>query len=180
MSANSLPDLEYIRQRLHYDPLSGKLYWKARPDNPKKWNDRYAGLEAFTANHGSGYKVGAVDSKNYLAHRIVWAIHYGEWPDGEIDHIDHDRANNKIENLRCVSRVENCHNMSAYKTNTSGATGVYWFGARNKWKVEIWVARKKIHIGYYEDFHEAVTARKRASEYYRFHKNHGIQISGAA
>ncbi len=174
MSAKLLPDPEYLRQRLRYDPSSGKLFWLPKSIDVNGWNKKYSGREAFTAKMRNGYLTGAVDSKNYLAHRIAWAVYYGKEPNGEVDHIDHNRANNCITNLREVSRTENCRNMSAYSTRTSGITGVHWYPMRQKWKAEIWVNYKKICLGYFSDINDAAKARSQAERKYSFHANHGI------
>jgi len=107
--------VQYLREALDYDPESGKLIWKVRPDHHGR-NRRsiakirsFANKEAFTAVQTRGYNCGIIGGVQYLKHRVVWAIHTGEWPpeDMVIDHIDGDRKNNRISNLRCVTQKEN-------------------------------------------------------------------------
>lgn len=113
------------------------------------------------ANQSDGYACVRVGGRALLAHRIIFAIVYGRMP-GEIDHINGNRIDNRIENLRDVSSSENSHNYKRPNTNTSGFTGVCWSTHHQKWKVEIRLNNRRIHIGYFEDFEEAVQARKLA------------------
>lgn len=99
---------------LAYDPDSGRLFWLPRlppifpisKDN-SIFNKRYAGTEAFRTQDKYGYRMGRILGRAYKAHRVGWAIHTGAWPVGDIDHIDGDPSNNRICNLRDVSRAEN-------------------------------------------------------------------------
>ena len=93
MADRDLPSIDYLRQRLRYEPETGKLYWRDAPTLPKVWRIRYANGEAFTSDNSSGYRMGRIDCRGFLAHRVIWAIVNGAWPEGQIDHIDHDRAN---------------------------------------------------------------------------------------
>jgi hypothetical protein len=139
------PDItpELCRQLLRYEPETGKLFWKARPasffahsfnrwggiktaeTNALIWNRKYAGKEAFTAN-SRGYRTGRMFDWQYFAHRVIWAIVYGEWPvvGMDIDHINGDKSDNRIANLRCVSHQENGQNAKRPNNNTSGRIGV--------------------------------------------------------
>lgn len=99
-------DISYLRDILHYDEDTGKLYWRENSHKSNTWNLRYPDEEAFTCIAASGYLVGKIDGKQYRAHRIAFAIYHGYWPD-EIDHIDRDKINNRIDNLRDCSRSEN-------------------------------------------------------------------------
>lgn len=99
----------------------------------------------------------------------------GETPDGmQIDHINHDRSDNRIQNLRMVTKISNGRNLTKKINNTSGVTGVSWYKSRGKWRVQIMVDRKSMHIGYFSDFESAVAARISANERYGFHKNHRV------
>lgn len=64
-----------------------------------------------------------------LAHRLAWLLHYGEWPEGDVDHIDRNKSNNRIDNLRDVSRSQNLLNM-----DTPLLKGITWDRSRNKWR----------------------------------------------
>lgn len=138
------------------------------------WNAEYADCEAFVCVDVRGYKGGAIFDVTFRAHRVIWAMVHGKWPEDEIDHINHDKADNRIENLRDVTRQENCRNRSMNSNNTSGTTGVHWSNAS-----KIWVARIKIgggalvHIGSFKNKQDAIDARKAAEIKYGFHLNHG-------
>jgi len=111
--------------------------------------------------------------KSCAAHKIAWIYMTGHWPDSDIDHIDHDRKNNKWTNLRMVSRQDNMRNASLSKANTSGFTGVTWCNQQKQWRAQICVDGKSIKLGRFNEIDEAITARKTANNKYGFHKNHG-------
>lgn len=174
MNFKSDIDPEILRLRLRYCRETGLLFWKESEICQKGWNTRWAGKEAFTAYSRDGYKRGTVFRKGLQAHRVVWAIYYGEWPEGNIDHIDHDKTNNRIENLRIVTNVENQRNMSKQKRNKSGVTGVHWKERDNRWQASIGVNGKTKALGYFKNFEDAVSRRKIAEIEYGFHENHGM------
>lgn len=91
----------------------------------------------------------------------------------EIDHVDHDTTNNKLSNLRLVSKKVNCKNKSLYKSNKSGACGVCWHKDARKWNAYIKIDGKRKSLGYYHDVDDAIKARKDAEIEFCFHKNHG-------
>ena len=102
-----------------YDPETGGFVWRERPaehfpegrPTPERraamWNGKYAGKPAFTSACPRGYLRGAVRGMNVYAHRAAFACVHGRWPAGEIDHINRDKSDNRIENLREVSHREN-------------------------------------------------------------------------
>jgi HNH endonuclease len=106
-----------------------------------------------------------VDGVKYYAHRIAWALFYGEEPPAEIDHIDHNKANNAIWNLRAASHRQNMANSSIKKNNISGVPGVYRNHA-GKWEAFIQLNGKSKTLGSFADFDAAVAARVRAAAQY--------------
>jgi hypothetical protein len=142
------------------------------PARVKGWNDRFAGKEAFSKLN-SGYLQSHILGSRYLAHRVVWLLHYGKWPTGHLDHINGIRSDNRAVNLREVSYAENSKNHRPHKTNTSGVMGVVWHKRDKKWQAGIMVSGKTIHLGQFTEKADAVSARKQAEKDYGFHENHG-------
>ncbi len=123
----------------------------------------------------AGYLVVKLGVKYFALHRLAWLYVYGYMPEGVIDHLDHDKQNNAIHNLREVSQTDNCKNHKLSKKNTSGAVGVRWNERLEKWTAAIKVDRKNIHLGVFDSFEEAVAARAEANIKYGFHENHGTE-----
>lgn len=156
--------------KLSYDPDTGLFKWAETARRG------FVGRQAGCFCPRDGYIRIRIDGKLELAHRLAWNMHYPDnpvTPDEQIDHINHNRTDNRICNLRKASNTENSRNASIGRNNTSGALGVWFEKRRNKWSVEIKVDRKKIHIGQFDNFDEAVAARKAAEVKYGFHENHG-------
>lgn len=176
-----LPSPETLRKLLRYEPETGKLFWKRRgacgfssAKSMNAWNARYAGKDAFTSRGGaSGWHQGAVWGRLLLAHRVAWAIHYGEWPKKQIDHINGDASDNRIENLRDVDHAENMKNRRVHKNSKSGVIGVYWCKSSGSWRADILVNGKKHHLGRFAKKDAAAAARKSAEKKFGFHPNHG-------
>ena len=153
---------EDMVQVVAYDPDTGVLSWLIdAAHNVKK------GSEVKTKNTG-GYLVFRYQGTLYLAHRVCWLLHTGEWPCEMLDHINGDKADNRAVNLREVGATGNAQNMKKYYTNTSGQPGVST-DVRGKWTVRL----GKIHLGTHADYDKAVAIRKAAEEIYGYHKNHG-------
>jgi hypothetical protein len=172
--------IKVLEQVLEYKPETGKLYWKPRPTEmfpseriAKTWNTSWAGREAFTAVNDNGYFVGAVFAKNLRAHRVVWALKHGEWPQGQIDHINGNRLDNRLSNLRCVSHQANGKNQKLRSTNTSGLTGVDYVARLSKWRAQIIDNGKNKYLGVYPTAEEALSVRREWEAKLGFHANHG-------
>lgn len=144
------------------------------------WRDDAAGRKArkgeVAGHSGSkGYTSIWYSGRKYLAHRIIWEMHNGPITGGlEIDHINHNPGDNRIENLRLTNRGGNLKNKSKYSSNSSGVTGVHWRKDKRKWQAKIRVNKNFIHLGYFNDILDAELARKKAEEEYGFHDNHGV------
>ena len=188
MTKRPLPTPATLRKLLRYDPETGKLFWRTRPvemfgnnKQPAKWrwqswNARFSGQEAFTTDK-DGYKMGAIFNVKHRTHRVIWALVHGKWPKDEIDHINHNRSDNRIENLRSVSGHENKKNQSLGSRNTSGFIGVTWASNISKWRARVWVVGVPKHIGVFENKEDAVMAREDFAILNGFHKNHGRTVS---
>lgn len=178
MASKALPTPDMLRNLLSYDPETGALTWLHRPASLFKcekdamlWNAKNAGKKAFTCLK-RGYLMGAIFGKTVPAHRVIWALRHGAWPSQDIDHINGDRNDNRIANLRCVSRTENCRNKTRQVRNKSGRTGVHWCSTNEKWVAAIGIGLTKKHLGMFHSFASAVAARARAERKYGFHVNH--------
>lgn len=136
------------------------------------WNSKYAGKKALSTVDLKGYKFGSILKRLHRSHQVIWAMCYNEWPD-QIDHINGYRADNRLVNLRSVNQKENNMNMKRPKDNTSGFLGVCWCPRGKKWRATIVVDKHQKHLGMFDDFNEAVRARKFAESKYKFHSNHG-------
>lgn len=161
-----------VRELLSYDLSTGEFRWKVSRGTKKARS--IAGYE-YTYGCGKKYWLIRVDGKMYQAHRLAWLVTHGEFPPEQIDHIDGNGLNNRLENLRAVSDSENKRNLRKYSNNTSGVSGVIWHKASQKWLAQIKVNRKNIHLGSFIDKSEAVAARKAAEAKYNFHENHGTE-----
>lgn len=143
----------------------------------KAWNTLYAGRVAGTIkkkDSGAKYLQVWVGGGRFYAHRIIWSMVNGMIDEGmEVDHIDGDGINNRIDNLRLVKSCENRLNQPIPSSNTSGSIGVYWHKKRMKWYSSIKVNGKSKHLGYFSTFSEALNCRKNAEKKMGFHENHG-------
>ena len=152
--------VEYLRSVLDYDPATGVFTWKVRTSRRVKVGD-VAGCQS-----GHGYLRIAVQSRLYKAHRLAWLYVYGAWPKDQLDHINRNRSDNRISNLREVTNKQNGQNASKRSDNTSGHPGAYWDKRRSKWVAQIAHNQKQIHLGYFTNIEEAVAARKAAEKLY--------------
>lgn len=148
-----------LKELLHYDPDTGVFTnIKARK------GIRVGDVSGTTDRHG--YKVIYIDRRQYKAHRLAWLYVNGEFPPEQIDHINRDREDNRICNLRCATRTENNQNLSVSSRNTSGHIGVSWCARLQKWHARIMANRKYIHIGYFNEIVDAIAARESAKRQY--------------
>ena len=171
MTSDNIPEPHVLRQLLRYDPLTGKFFWKKRHGRPQ-FSARYAGKEALTSFR-HGYKFGEIFNKPVAAHRVAFTMYHGRHPSGEVDHINGDRSDNRISNLREVTRTANARNMKKSAANRSGVTGVSFYKASGKWQSRIMSDGKYLHLGYFDNFEDAVSARKLAEKKIGYHPNHG-------
>jgi len=159
---------EKLKERLSYNPLTGEFKWNTSPPR----GPCIVGMKAGSPdNHG--YLKIMVDSKLYKAHRLAWLYVNGSFPAGDIDHINHKRTDNRIENLRTVERKLNQKNLTKARNNTSGFTGVIFNKKTSKWTAQIQVENKKIYLGSFDDIECAIATRIEANKKYDFHNNHG-------
>lgn len=173
-----------LRELIAYDPTTGAMTWQVRAQkwfstkrSCSRWNSIYAGTKALHTAHKDGYRHGEVLGMSCLAHRAAWALSHGEWPDC-IDHINGDRSDNRLANLRSVSKAENARNMGLSRHSTTGVIGISLRGAR--WIARIRSGGRLIQIGTFDSLTEASEARRQAQIEHGFHPNHGQRLAGAA
>lgn len=107
-------------------------------------------------------------------HRVVMLMCYGFYGEGlDVDHINHVRNDNRLFNLRFVTRSENSKNQSLSSKSTTGVTGASFLKARKKYIAQIGVNRKLIYLGMFETLEEAAAARAEANLKFKFNNNHG-------
>lgn len=173
-------DVELLRKLLRYDPETGELFWLPRPVEMfpckcahHRWNKRFAGKRAFGAKMVNGHLKGSFLGHQILAHRTIWAIVHGEWPKGQIDHIDGNPANNRLENLRDVPEYLNHRNVARKLGAKAPYNGVEYSPRHKKWRARIHYDGLTRHIGLFPTLEEAIAARKAAEAANGFHPNHG-------
>lgn len=135
-----LPPVETLRELVSYDPDTGKLTWNFRKRSfftsdreYLRWNNRYAGKAAFAYKTRGGYLSGAIFKRLYLAHRVAWKIYTGDEPGLILDHINGDRTDNRIANLREATFEQNVGNRFPNADSTSRYRGVAWCKRDKRW-----------------------------------------------
>ena len=156
-----------LKEHMHYDPDTGVFTWVKPTTNRVK-----AGDVVGTLGKG-GYVFTALFGQKQYLHRLAWLYCYGELPSAQVDHIDHDRANNRLANLRIATNQENARNQKRRRSNSSGVTGVSWYRATSKWQVGIYVDGRRKHVGHFEELDAAVAAYAKAKRQFGYHNNHG-------
>jgi len=183
MAESVLPSQEVLRQLLDYNPETGALVWQPRQIDTfkagnrqiaawKMWNKRFAGKAACEPEHGNGYLRGSIFGKRFYAHRIIWKWVYGNDP-VNIDHINGNRSDNRIFNLRSVSKSENAKNSAISKRNKSGHIGVCFNKQDKRWEAYLGDGKNRVRLGKFAEKSEAIAARALASLKFGYHTNHG-------
>jgi len=157
-------------QLLSYNPDTGDLTWKVNRYY-RKTKGKIAGCSS-----AIGYKRIRVNGTLYLAHRLAWLLRYGCFPLGQIDHINGNRGDNRIGNLRDATNSINGCNTKLREDNTSGIMGVVWSRTINRWTARACDEGEIIYLGCTRDFFEACCLRKAAESKYNYHPNHGRTI----
>jgi hypothetical protein len=148
----------------HFDHKEGRLYWK-KVSHPNK--QYLVGQEAGSI-HLTGYRHVTWQGKVYKVHRLIFLLEHGYLPK-EIDHINGNRQDNRVENLRDVTRSQNQFNKAMCKNNTSGTRGVSWHKKSNAWLVRVCAGGKTKSIGYFKDLELAGLVANEARSIY-----HGV------
>jgi len=151
---------DQLRTLLDYDPATGIFIWRDRPDIRPSANSGRRGKPAGTPRL-NGYIGICINGRHRFAHRLAWLYVHGRWPPIEIDHINEDRADNRIANLRESTHGQNNTRSKARRDNRSGVLGVFRCG--NRWQAQIMHEGAKYHLGVYATIEEAKTARDKAA-----------------
>jgi len=150
MKELSLPSQEYLNELFTYNPETGTLTRKKTVRSNAKEG------QIIKSKTGDGYYRVSVDNVSYKIHRLIWKMYYGEDPaDLQIDHINRDRTDNRIINLRVSTSQEQKFNQSIRLDNNSGFKGVYRPKGRRKWTSRIKKDGKSIHLGTFDTPEEA-------------------------
>jgi len=158
---------EYLKELVNYDRDSGVMTWKVQKAKATK----IGSVVGTICN--KGYLRVKIDGNLYLVHRLAWLYETGSMPDHQVDHINGNRLDNRLENLRVVTSQGNAQNRKRRTDNTSGVVGVRWHKAHCRWYAVINVDKKQKHLGYFTEFSDVVNARKNAEVLYGYHANHG-------
>jgi len=168
---SELTDLEICKKIagvIVYDKTTGVFTWDGY-DAKRAVNGNPAG----SFQKSSGYTVISFKRKKVRAHRLAWFIEFGKLPAGELDHINGNRSDNRISNLRDVTRKENSRNKCIGSLNSSGVMGVSWCKRDSVWRSQIHNGVKNICTGNFKDKFEAICSRKSAENLFGYHSNHG-------
>lgn len=166
-----LPAADELRRLFSYDPSTGALTWKYRPEYSVQWNGKHAGQRAGGRSKAHGRLVVNIGGRLILCHRIVWKIVHGGDPIGDLDHKDGDPANNRIENLRPATKHENLRNSRLHVGKTL-PKGVSEYD-HNRFRASIYIDGRCRHLGVFasaEGAHAAYCreAAKHFGEFARF------------
>lgn len=141
-------NLKYVS----YNPDTGQFI-RLKPTSRKTKVGEIVG----TYHKATGYVYLSINKKKYRAHRLAWFYSYGYWPENDIDHINGNRADNRLENLREATRSENMYNQTRVRKNSKiKVTGVSY--NRDRYRARINAEGKQYHIGTYDTIEEAETA----------------------
>ena len=147
--------VERLRELLDYSPETGIFTWKIGGHG---W--RRVGVLAGSQSI-KGYQTIGIDGREYAAHRLAWLYVHGEWPEGALDHINRDKADNRIANLRPATYSQNRANRLG--KSASGFKGVYWHKKVGKFQAQIRIEDKRCSLGYFTTAEEAHEAYKTAA-----------------
>ena len=143
--------IELLQDYFEYSTETGQVTWIKSPQNHNK-----VGKIVGAYNKGDNYFYVNFFSEKYPLHRVIWALHYGEWPKLFIDHIDRDRTNNSLTNLRLATKADNCRNRTSKKGSSSQYVGVTYKAKSGKWLAQININNKRTHLGSFKTELEAV------------------------
>ena len=161
MNKRKIVEYSHALLLVSYNKETGIFTWMRRHGNDRGsrvFNSQFAGKQC-GCDDGKGYvKIGFMLNGKRVhvhAHRLAWLCVHGEIPYGDIDHINGNPSDNRIDNIRNVTRSINQRNARMQSNNSSGMTGVIWHSQHKKWMAQATVIGKKHHLGYFHDKNEA-------------------------
>lgn len=173
-----LPAPNLVRALFRYDGTD--FYWLPRPREMFKHEWQWAqfarnraGTKVTIKRQLNGYHGVRLNGTLLMVHRLIWCLHYGEWPKRELDHINGDKFDNRIENLRDVTKSMNMRNQKLRSDSTSGFPGVFFCKDHKAWRAIIRTQGVHKYLGTFKDREAAIAARKAAQVEYGYTANHG-------
>ena len=154
-----------LKELLYYDPKTGVFTWRVST------NSRAPVGSVAGCSDNKGYRLIGIGGKSYKAHRLAFLYMTGSFPENQVDHINHDPADNRWENLRNVTNFENGRNQSLHKRNKTGVPGIEKRPS-GSWAVKV----LRRYLGTYKDFELAEFVASEAREHFGFHPNHGARL----
>jgi len=160
MKPKEMPTQQEIKKQLHYDEATGIFTWIVSKNSFMKIGDLAGGINTY------GYWIVSIDNKHYMSHRLAWVYINGSCPSHlQVDHINGDKSDNRINNLRLCNAIENQQNIKTCRVITkSRLLGAHKHSRSNKWSAQIKVNKKYIYIGLFdtpEEAHQAYLNKKR-------------------
>lgn len=149
-TAKHVLTVDELRDVLSYDPETGIFAWAKTASNR-----RAAGECAGCLCKNSGYMLIGYKGRVYKSSRLAWFYVHGEWPPGIVDHINGDRTDDRVSNLRIATHSQNLYNRGAQRNNSSGFKGVYWHKPTRKWRARIMSDGLSRSLGLYDTPEEA-------------------------
>jgi len=164
--------LQWFKDNLYLE--NDVLYWMPMNTNGRKRSTVYANKPAGCVSKRGYIQVRKFKDK-FMAHRIIWAMHYGEWPDSGIDHENGDRLDNRIENMRDTTQFTNCKNAAKYPRKEPWiATGVNRSGSG--FTAQAQVDKVNVYLGKFKCHTAAMIARKLFDQGNGFSVRHGLEV----
>lgn len=163
MKEKKIPHIDLLNEVLRYEASSGNLYWAKSLGSARKGGK--------ISGKCNGYLRVGINGNRYYAHRVIYKMVHGIEPE-HIDHVNGNRSDNRIKNLRSVTRSENQRNQKIRKDNSSGCIGVH-YNIRSKSYYSCIYNQGYEYLGTFKSLKEAIKVRKDAETRFGYHKNHG-------
>ena len=173
-------EVKTLGRYLEYNPLTGCITWKKRDTTyftsktaESTWNRKFLGRQAGCIDSSTGYRVISINNTKYYAHRVALMLSNKATLKGHVDHINGNKEDNRLINLREVTPSQNMKNSKLRTDNKSGFPGVWWDKSRSLWEASIYVDGAKKSLGRFKELSSAVLARVTAEPAYGYHANDG-------